>query len=267
MATVPSFAERQLAKYGWKQGEGLGKGREGIKRAITVSRRTDNRGIGTDASQWNSNWWEHLYNKATDGKSVVSKEGLDEDSITQDSDHDINKITETTANIDTLSEYQGMFVRSSNTNGIKNTETSKFTKKQTVDRTKLVRDGGIHLGNIALTDAELFAACEGRMARKGARAEQSGKLARVMGDGMPRPEVAARIEAALSGKLSVLIEEGPKKPKRRRKDELDTKLVSCKKHDKIRETGNKKEKKRNKRVKTADTAKHSKSTSKKAKHK
>ncbi|KAJ2615861.1 hypothetical protein H4S08_001055 [Coemansia sp. RSA 1365] len=267
MATVPSFAERQLAKYGWKQGEGLGKGREGIKRAITVSRRTDNRGVGTDASQWNSNWWEHLYNKATDGKPVVSKEELDEDNNTHNLDHDTNEITQTAVKRDTLSEYQGMFVKSSNANDIKNPETSNFTKKQTVDRTKLVRDGGVHLGNIALTDAELFAACEGRMARKGARAEQSGKLARVMGNGMPRPEVVARIEAALSGKLSELVEKDPKKSKRRKKEKLDTKLVSRKKHDKIRESGNKKEKKRSKRLKTADTVENSKSTSKKAKHK
>ncbi|KAJ2790248.1 hypothetical protein H4R20_007043 [Coemansia guatemalensis] len=261
MAAVPSFAERQLAKYGWKQGEGLGKGRDGIKRAITVSRRTDNRGVGTDASQWNSNWWEHLYNKATDGSPVASNAESDESSST----HDTNDIVETTAKRDTLSEYQGMFVRSSSTNDTKDTETSTYKASRAVDRTKLVRDGGVHLGGIALTDAELFAACEGRMARKGARAEQSGKLARVLGDGMPRPEVAARIEAALSGKLTELVEEDSKKRKRRKKDESDAKSASHKQRGKHRESRDKKEKKRSRRAKATNTTERSRSKSKKTK--
>ncbi|KAJ1843380.1 hypothetical protein LPJ73_005509 [Coemansia sp. RSA 2703] len=86
-----------------------------------------------------------------------------------------------------------------------------------VDRTKLVRDGNVHLG-VTISDAELFAACEGRMARKGARAEQSGKLARVNGDGMPRPEVAARIEAALNGTLTEQISLKQKEKKKSKGD-------------------------------------------------
>ncbi|KAJ1730930.1 hypothetical protein LPJ72_004208 [Coemansia sp. Benny D160-2] len=87
---------------------------------------------------------------------------------------------------------------------------SRITSR--VDRTQLTRDSSIHLGSTGISDAELFAACEGRMARKGARAEQSGKLARVLGDGMPRPEVAARIEAALSGRLHELEEKSVSEP-------------------------------------------------------
>lgn len=193
-----SFAEQQLAKYGWKKGEGLGKEKGGIKRAITVSRRTDNRGVGSDANQWNSSWWDHLYNKASVNTSTTN-----------------TPVEETIPETkDTLNEYQGMFVRQSANNSQKNSGEST----PTVDRTKLVRDGGVHLGVSAISDAELFAACEGRMARKGARAEQNGKLSRVAGDCMPDPKVAARIEAALSGKLAEIVKEKKQKKKDKTKD-------------------------------------------------
>ncbi|KAJ2773093.1 hypothetical protein IWQ57_001464 [Coemansia nantahalensis] len=185
MAAAPSFAEQQLAKYGWKRGEGLGKRGDGIKRAITVSRKTDTRGVGVEASQWSSTWWDHLYDKAS-SKADGAVAGDAPAGSTRDPPRD------------TLSEYQGMFVRSS---GAVAAEKTASQAGQPVDRTKLVRDGGVHLGIVGMTDAELFAACEGRTARKGARADQSGKLARTTGDGMPRAEVAARIEAALSGQL------------------------------------------------------------------
>ncbi|KAJ2450541.1 hypothetical protein EV183_004217 [Coemansia sp. RSA 2336] len=213
MAATQSFAERQLAKYGWKQGEGLGKQRDGIKRAITVSRRTDNRGIGSDSNQWNSNWWDHLYNKASSATSTPAQKS-DEDLVYE------AKLAEAEQEPDTLAEYQGMFVRSGGS------KPANHTEKQAVDRTKLVRDSSVHLGVVAMSDAELFAACEGRMARKGARAEQAGKLARVMGDGMPRPEVAAMIEAALSGRATEII-----KPKKRKhsKDKVEKKKKKEKK--------------------------------------
>ncbi|KAJ2698416.1 hypothetical protein H4R19_005597 [Coemansia spiralis] len=205
MAAGASFAEQQLAKYGWKRGEGLGRRGDGIKRAITVSRKTDTRGVGVDGSQWSSTWWDHLYDKASNnaaGAPVADAPGT----------------TRSDPQPDTLNEYQGMFVRSSSAAAAAAAKTESPAGRP-VDRTKLVRDGGVHLGIVGLTDAELFAACEGRTARKGARADQSGKLARVMGDGMPRAEVAARIEAALSGQLQALPTEtaGERKKEKRRK--------------------------------------------------
>ncbi|KAJ2764251.1 hypothetical protein GGI18_006490, partial [Coemansia linderi] len=98
-----------------------------------------------------------------------------------------------------------------------------------------------------LTDAELFAACEGRTARKGARAEQSGKLARVAG--MARPEVAARIEAALSGRLPEQVEVAVTAKRKRSKDEEteDRKKKSREsKSDKKKRSGEKKEKRKSK---------------------
>ncbi|KAJ1813909.1 hypothetical protein LPJ56_003233, partial [Coemansia sp. RSA 2599] len=174
---MPSFAEQQLAKYGWKKGEGLGKDKSGISRAITVSRRTDNRGVGSDSTQWTSNWWDNLYNKAASSTAV--------DAATDESKQYQAKIEQASKERDTLGDYNGMFVKPSASSESKSGCSTPASV--VVDRTKLVRDGNVHLG-VVISDAELFAACEGRMARKGARAEQSGKLKRVDGDGMPRPE-------------------------------------------------------------------------------
>ncbi|KAJ2739935.1 hypothetical protein GGI20_006024, partial [Coemansia sp. BCRC 34301] len=157
MTVVSSFAEQQLAKYGWKKGDGLGKDRDGIKRAITVSRRTDNRGIGSDANQWNSNWWDHLYNKATVNVATAA----DTSAISAEEAVYQEKMAEAAKEKDTLSEYQGMFVRSATDTPTgqsgASTPVPSNGRGQPVDRTKLVRDGNVHLG-AQLTDAEIFAA-------------------------------------------------------------------------------------------------------------
>lgn len=40
-----SFAESQMAKFGWKQGEGLGKHKDGIKKSISVVKKNDTKGV------------------------------------------------------------------------------------------------------------------------------------------------------------------------------------------------------------------------------
>ncbi|KAJ2559781.1 hypothetical protein EV175_000166 [Coemansia sp. RSA 1933] len=249
-AATNSFAEQQLVKYGWKKGQGLGKNREGVKRAITVSQRTDNRGIGSDSSQWNSNWWDHLYNKASGSSSTANtpQTTLSEDNEEEENDYQ-TKVALAENERDTLDDYQGLFVRAVSTSVSATVKTSASLPKQSdkrgtrVDRTQFVRDSSIHLGSTGITDAELFAACEGRMARKGARAEQNGKLARVLGDGMPRPEVAARIEAALAGRLHEL-EEATDKKKRKRADDDGDRKEKKKKESKSKDKEKSRDKKR-----------------------
>lgn len=43
MAT--SFAEKQLLKYGWKQGEGLGKNKDGVSKPILPVVKHNNQGV------------------------------------------------------------------------------------------------------------------------------------------------------------------------------------------------------------------------------
>ena len=42
---APSFAQRQLEKYGWKKGQGLGKEKKGINKAIGISVKDDTNGV------------------------------------------------------------------------------------------------------------------------------------------------------------------------------------------------------------------------------
>ena len=61
-----SFGKKQLEKYGWNQGQGLGKQKgwkelivEGIKKAIGVSMKNDKEGLGTKSDEWTFQWWYH----------------------------------------------------------------------------------------------------------------------------------------------------------------------------------------------------------------
>lgn len=60
---MSSFAEKQLKKYGWTEGEGIGKSNQGIAEPIKASFKFNNNGVGYDmAEEFTSNWWEHLFN-------------------------------------------------------------------------------------------------------------------------------------------------------------------------------------------------------------
>ena len=57
-----SFAARQMAKMGWKEGEGLGKHRQGMKSHIKVKQRVEEEGIGMEKvkiEQASQNWWQN----------------------------------------------------------------------------------------------------------------------------------------------------------------------------------------------------------------
>jgi hypothetical protein len=89
---MSSFAEKQLKKYGWTEGEGIGKSNQGIAEPIKASFKFNNNGVGYDmAEEFTTNWWEHLFNHtakkidhSSDAivvpveKSVDQKEQLDQ---------------------------------------------------------------------------------------------------------------------------------------------------------------------------------------------
>jgi hypothetical protein len=61
-----SFGEKQLRKYGWSDGKGIGKSEQGITRPIKPSLKFDCAGVGFNHSdEFTLNWWEHLYNKSS----------------------------------------------------------------------------------------------------------------------------------------------------------------------------------------------------------
>lgn len=65
-AAIPIFAKKQLEKMGWKEGEGLGKKRQGISSHIKVTKRADGLGLGEstldpaiEQSLKADNWWKN----------------------------------------------------------------------------------------------------------------------------------------------------------------------------------------------------------------
>ncbi|VDL61401.1 unnamed protein product [Hymenolepis diminuta] len=89
MAGFPSnFAQRQLEKFGWSKGSGLGKNNNGISEPIKVKRKFSRLGLGAayDHSKNDDYFFENLYNRAVSGyKDVASDKCVDSSTITYDS--------------------------------------------------------------------------------------------------------------------------------------------------------------------------------------
>lgn len=75
-----SFAQRLLAKQGWKEGEALGKKKAGRTEPVQVKRRGDNIGLGAEGTRykWNEAWWETVFNS-----SVTKLQNVDDEAPTK----------------------------------------------------------------------------------------------------------------------------------------------------------------------------------------
>ncbi|RVE42377.1 hypothetical protein evm_012998 [Chilo suppressalis] len=173
------FARRQLEKYGWSDGKGLGKNENGISEALKPKLKRSVAGIGHDAAaDFTEHWWSQLYDKAAKNVEVEEKNGKTKRIRTKDAGE--FEITNSTWKIK----------RKHNKNEPMGQYSEHFVKKAILDK------GGVKMENISdaeeeeevvkkdvfkMTDEELFAACEGRTAHKGARhgLKATGKLARI----------------------------------------------------------------------------------------
>ncbi|KAI9599159.1 hypothetical protein BDF19DRAFT_410541 [Syncephalis fuscata] len=351
--TVPSnenrygdFATRQLSKYGWKTGAGLGREGEGITRAISITKKDDAKGLGSGSDTWGFAWWDHVYNKSssaikvekgdegvmlsTTGKGgaernrmgIISterpskhkkekkeekkeekkkekkkkekkKEKKDKKKVEADVNDKADTDSETEATVTTTTKattkasmpfwMRGTFVASAN-GGLNATFASKkttliteATSKDTCDsddsndsnnnNNESDDDDNGRDYSMRITDAELFAACEGRTARKGARVEQPAKLARVEVLATTNATVTAKstktvttnvtlasLDDHLLPKNEVLASQQSqeasmcmtKKKKRQRDSDTDTKNVTKKKKDKKTKKDKKEKRKKNK---------------------
>ncbi|TPX63332.1 hypothetical protein SpCBS45565_g06676 [Spizellomyces sp. 'palustris'] len=203
-----SFAESHMAKYGWEKGQGLGKNRDGISRAVSVGFKNDTQGLGAKADEWSFAWWDHVFNK-TSASIQISK---DETSETIKVCAQVNKKAEKAL-------LYGSFVKATPENVV--SEDKDYT--------------------IKVTDEELLKACEGRTARKGARAHQPGKLARAGMEELTGSTSDEEKQDVLKGKtVSDDGVEGDTVEKKKRKREKTEK----KRKEGTNEEGDKKSKKR-----------------------
>uniref|UniRef100_A0A182JBU2 G patch domain-containing protein 4 n=1 Tax=Anopheles atroparvus TaxID=41427 RepID=A0A182JBU2_ANOAO len=181
-----SFAKSILQKYGWKEGEGLGKNSDGITVPIKASFKFSNTGIGTDqAKDLTDNWWERVFNDASSNLEVVSggqnSQGgvsvrqLDPDAVEiTTKSYSVKKLKQRTANgTEGGTKYGNTFLKASTLLG-------GVGREEKVGNSVNMEDIEYKAAK-SLTDEELFAACGGRTAHKGARhgLKLSGKLARI----------------------------------------------------------------------------------------
>jgi hypothetical protein len=60
-----SFAKRQLEKFGWKEGQGIGKNLQGTTKVVFVSKKNNTAGIGSGSKADLFNpWWNDVYAQA-----------------------------------------------------------------------------------------------------------------------------------------------------------------------------------------------------------
>ncbi|PSN36614.1 hypothetical protein C0J52_10446 [Blattella germanica] len=169
------FARKQLLKYGWKEGKGLGRSESGIVTAIKPKLKFDKQGIGHDESrQFTSRWWEHAFNKAASNIHVdTDKDGVSV-RLKNDDDDDLDIATKKYSKLklkkDGALEYGAFRKTSTLTEGGQMVRTAEEIpeSEQTADFE-------------TLTDEDLFKICGGCTAHKGARhgLKLNGKLARI----------------------------------------------------------------------------------------
>ncbi|KAI7863184.1 hypothetical protein BDF14DRAFT_1846373 [Spinellus fusiger] len=230
-----SFAQTQLEKFGWSNGDGLGKNKDGKVKHIAVSVKNDKKGVGVAENQWEFAWWDHLYNKSTNALSVEKDKTEGQVVIASKAKSEVRRsktgiistqrptgkriskketvavveeteVTVTAGSMSSMAEQRNMmdtvkdlqmgltkkatggllysaFVKSS-TGSLPSSDPSTPTPLSPQTKPLSLEEEELKDFSIKISDAELFAACEGRTARKGGRGlvDQKGKYSRVMQD-------------------------------------------------------------------------------------
>ena len=60
-----SFAKRQLEKFGWKEGQGIGKKMQGSTKSVFIAKKNDTAGLGSSSkADLYAPWWDDVYAQA-----------------------------------------------------------------------------------------------------------------------------------------------------------------------------------------------------------
>lgn len=165
------FAKNLLGKYGWKEGDGLGRDKHGITKPLKANYKFDNAGLGHNpADDINNHWWDNVYKQAATNLHVDTNDA----SEVKMGLNNGQSVEITTKNYSVKShrkngDYGGAFLKSA-------TLTNKGQEVELAEK-EIISPVIMKI----VSDEELFKACGGRTAHKGARhgLKLSGKLKRI----------------------------------------------------------------------------------------
>lgn len=170
------FAQKELKKFGWKEGSGLGKNENGMKEAIKVKIKNDGHGVGHNrGDEFTFHWWDHVFNKAA---SSIVVESTQEGVSVKAAKESVGVSTKKARTYDNKAMLYGQFVKGAtldNNQEVKSegeeVDTSEVTEYLEEDRQTLQK----------LPDEEILKICGGMTAHKGARhgLKLNGKLERI----------------------------------------------------------------------------------------
>merc|ERR1712037_630678 len=237
-AQYSSVAERVMKNHGWKKGQGLGASNQGIHDPIKPSLKFDTTGIGHDpAAEFTSNLWGSNYNKAASAIQVV----IDSDS--SDEGGETVKVVAKKSADAKENKKNALYARFVNTatldSGTMVSRVSEVAKDSDDDDDDDEKEGGSK-GRERLDDNQLFEACGGMTAHKGARHGHNMKA---------KQDRIARMEAKLLRKMEA--EDGAKrgttqtKSKKRKKTSEGESEAAAKKRSKSKKEKKKKKTRKN----------------------
>lgn len=163
------FARSQLEKYGWREGQGLGREEGGITEALKPKLKFNSTGLGYDmGEQFKFQWWDHVFNKAADNITVKKDQ---DGSVVVKHTENLEVSTKRPSTNNTKAKFYGGFVKVGTLVGATETPTSDSSDEEEQEKDRSLR----------LSDEQLFKLCKGRTAHKGARhgLNMTAKLARV----------------------------------------------------------------------------------------
>lgn len=176
------FGKKQLEKYGWREGEGLGKKKDGIAKAIKPKLKFDKGGLGHDFfDDINNTWWQRVYDEAA--KNIITKKNSDDSVVLETVDNSIEITTKKKKSKRKKLEntaYENFVKTSELCHGVE-TKKDEENEEEEGNNESIKKKPKITSGICDLTDEELFKICGGRTAHKGARhgLKMSAKLARI----------------------------------------------------------------------------------------
>lgn len=171
------FAQKELKKFGWKEGSGLGKNENGMKEAIKVKIKNDSHGVGHNrGDEFTFHWWDHVFNKAA---SSIVVESTQEGVSVKAAKESVGVSTKKARTYDNKAMLYGQFVKGATLDNNQEVKSGGEEEDDDEEVTEYLEEDRQTLQK--LPDEEILKICGGMTAHKGARhgLKLNGKLERI----------------------------------------------------------------------------------------